>query len=163
MKNPTREKFNSYLAQQAALSGVNDATKKFNIAPSVQQKLEKRVQESSAFLKKIHIVPVDELKPDGTYISPAIATNGGTELRVIYEADLPSGSACAVHMQVDGQSNWVQVPIDAAASGTNNVGVIEIHHKLTGVNAAALRVRLTPAGTPTARPYVRNLRAVVLP
>lgn len=106
---------------------------------------------------------VGALQPNGSYITPAIATNGGTLLRVIYEADLPSGSACAVHMQVDGQVNWTLVPIDAAASGTNSVGVIEIHHKLTGINAAAVRLRLTPAGTPTARPYVRNLRAVVLP
>lgn len=106
---------------------------------------------------------VGALQPDGTYISPAIAATGKTQLQVIYEADLPSGSACAVHMQVDGQANWTLVPIDAAASGTNSVGVIEIHHKLTPINAAAVRVRLTPVGTPTARPYVRNLRAVVLP
>lgn len=80
MKNPTREKFNSYLAQQAALSGVNDATKKFNIAPSVQQKLEKRVQESSAFLKKINIVPVDELKGErlGLGVAGPIASRTDT-------------------------------------------------------------------------------------
>ncbi|WP_021024754.1 phage major capsid protein, P2 family [Comamonas sp. B-9] len=80
MKNPTREKFNGYLAQQASLSGVTDATKKFNIAPSVQQTLENRVQESSAFLKKINIVPVDEMSGDrlGLGIAGPIASRTDT-------------------------------------------------------------------------------------
>lgn len=62
MKNETREKFNAYLAKVAALSGVPDATKKFTVAPAVQQTMEDRIQESSDFLTRINIVPVDEQK-----------------------------------------------------------------------------------------------------
>ncbi|WP_181955830.1 P2 family phage major capsid protein, partial [Raoultella terrigena] len=43
-------------------SGVSDASKHFNVAPSVQQTLENKLQESSDFLKAINIVGVDELK-----------------------------------------------------------------------------------------------------
>jgi len=115
-----------------------------------------------AVLEPGTMLVVGALQSSGTCVYPAISTNGGTELRVIYEADIPSGAACPVHMQIDGQANWVEVPIDPVASGTNSVGVVEIHHRLTGIDAPALRVRLTPTGTPTARPYIRNLRAVVL-
>ncbi|MGO1068417.1 phage major capsid protein, P2 family [Lysobacter sp. CA199] len=62
MKNPTRIKFNSYSATVAQLNGVDDATKSFNVAPSVQQKLEQRIQESSSFLKSINVQAVDEIK-----------------------------------------------------------------------------------------------------
>ena len=115
-----------------------------------------------AMLEPGTMLMVGALQSEGTYISNALNMGAGNELRVIFEADMPSGSACPVHMQIDGQSNWTAVPIDAAASGTNSVGVVEIHHKLTGINAAAVRLRLTPTGTPTARPYIRNMRGVAL-
>lgn len=62
MRNDTRVLFNAYLAQLAALNSVPDATKKFTVTPSVQQTLETKIQESSAFLSKINIVPVSEQK-----------------------------------------------------------------------------------------------------
>lgn len=61
MKTTTRKLFNQYLDNQAHINGVDDATVKFAIEPSVQQRLEARIQESSDFLKQISIVPVDEL------------------------------------------------------------------------------------------------------
>lgn len=60
MKNQTREKFNGYLEQTAHLHGIADATKKFAATPSVQQKLESKIQESSEFLGKINLVGVEE-------------------------------------------------------------------------------------------------------
>lgn len=61
MRNDTRKLFTAYLAQVAALNGVDSAATKFAIEPSVQQKLEQRMQESSEFLGQIGIVGVDEL------------------------------------------------------------------------------------------------------
>lgn len=58
MRNETRVAFNAYTAAIAKLSGVQDSTVKFAVAPAVQQKLETRVQASSAFLKEINVVPV---------------------------------------------------------------------------------------------------------
>lgn len=60
MRNETRVKFDAYTARVAALSGVDDATKKFNVDPTVQQKLIDRQQESSDFLSRINVVPVTE-------------------------------------------------------------------------------------------------------
>jgi len=60
MKNETRLAFDRYCAQVAHLNGISDPSKKFAVAPSVEQKLEKRVQESSDFLQRINIVPVDQ-------------------------------------------------------------------------------------------------------
>ncbi|MBD9407241.1 phage major capsid protein, P2 family [Acidovorax sp. ACV02] len=62
MKNPTRKHFSAYLAQLATLNGVESAAQMFTVAPSVQQKLESRIQESSAFLQSIGIYPVDEMQ-----------------------------------------------------------------------------------------------------
>lgn len=60
MRNETRKQFDAYLAQLAKLNGVNSAVQTFAVEPSVQQKLEQRIQESSEFLKQINVYGVDE-------------------------------------------------------------------------------------------------------
>lgn len=60
MRNETRLEFTAYAAAVAQLSGVANAADKFTVAPSVQQKLETRMQASSDFLQRINIVPVTE-------------------------------------------------------------------------------------------------------
>lgn len=62
MRNDTRQAFNKLRATIAQLSGVESAAEQFNVEPSVQQKLETKIQESSEFLGRINIVGVDELK-----------------------------------------------------------------------------------------------------
>lgn len=99
------------------------------------------------------------LQTEGTYITPAIATAGGDELRVIFEGTIPPGAAVAVHAQPDGGA-WVAVPYSSSSPQT--AGTLELTHVLPGIAAASLRLRLTLSGTPTARPMVANLRAVVL-
>lgn len=60
MKNETRKLYHAYIAQLAALNGVERATEKFSVAPSVQQTLETKIQESSAFLSRINMIGVAE-------------------------------------------------------------------------------------------------------
>ncbi|EME1730595.1 phage major capsid protein, P2 family [Cronobacter sakazakii] len=62
MKKKTRFAFNAYLQQLAKLNGidVNDIGSKYTAEPSIAQTLETKIQESSAFLTRINIVPVDE-------------------------------------------------------------------------------------------------------
>src|SRR5699024_2458001 len=60
MRNETRKKFNDFTKQVARFNGVGSATEKFSVEPSVQQKLETKTQESSAFLSMINMVGVDE-------------------------------------------------------------------------------------------------------
>jgi P2 family phage major capsid protein len=58
MDNHTRVAYNALLKQIATLNGVTDVSKKFNVAPAVEQKMEAKIQASSEFLKLINIAPV---------------------------------------------------------------------------------------------------------
>lgn len=80
MRNDTRKLFNSYLATQATLNGIASAVSQFTVQPSVQQKLETKLQESSAFLSKINIIGVDELKGEkiGLSITRPVASRTDT-------------------------------------------------------------------------------------
>lgn len=60
MRNETRKKYNQFTQQVASFSGVESATEKFSVAPTVQQKLETKIQESSAFLGMINMPGVTE-------------------------------------------------------------------------------------------------------
>lgn len=60
MRNETRFKYNAAMAQLAQLNNVEKVSHKFNVAPTVQQKLEDKIQLSSAFLQKINVFLVDE-------------------------------------------------------------------------------------------------------
>ena len=80
MRNDTRKLLNSYLATQATLNGIASAVSQFTVQPSVQQKLETKLQESSAFLSKINIIGVDELKGEkiGLSITRPVASRTDT-------------------------------------------------------------------------------------
>lgn len=77
MQNSTRVLFNAYLSQVATLNGlkVEDLSKKFAVDPTVSQKLETRIQESSEFLQKINIFGVSEQEGEkvGLGVSGTIA------------------------------------------------------------------------------------------
>jgi P2 family phage major capsid protein len=60
MRNETRFAFDQFLEAIAKLNGIPSATKKFAVSPTVQQKLETRIQESSDFLKRINVIGVTE-------------------------------------------------------------------------------------------------------
>lgn len=85
MKNETRIIYDQYLEQQSALNGVALSTvtgaKQFSIAPSVEQVLEDKKQESSELLKKINIIPVTEQEGESlglTLSGPLASTNTST-------------------------------------------------------------------------------------
>lgn len=60
MKNTTRIKFNAFTAHLAKINQVGSVATQFNVDPSIQQKLESRVQDSSAFLQAINLIGVDD-------------------------------------------------------------------------------------------------------
>lgn len=82
MRKDTRFKFNAYLTRVAELNGIStdDVAKKFTVEPSVTQTLMTTLQMSSAFLTKINIVPVDELKGEkvGVGVNGTIASTADT-------------------------------------------------------------------------------------
>ncbi len=64
MRNETREAFDAWSQQVAKLNGVKTASQEFTVEPSVQQRLESKIQESDAFLRMINVVGVDQMKGD---------------------------------------------------------------------------------------------------
>lgn len=83
MRNDTRKQFNQYLGQVAQLNGVEAATATFAVDPTVQQRLETRIQESSDFLKHINVLGVDEQEGEkvGLGIGGTVAGRTDTKTR----------------------------------------------------------------------------------
>lgn len=98
----------------------------------------------------------------GTYISRTVAASADCRIKVVYEGDLPGGSAVTVHVQgTQAGAPWVLVPYLSASTST--AGVRQITHQLEHFNGGeGARIRLTLTGSTTARPQVRNLHGVVL-
>ncbi len=80
MKNATRTAYLAFCVQVATLNGVPSAEAKFTVEPSVQQTLETKMQESSDFLSRINMVPVDEMEGEklGLGVSGTIASTTDT-------------------------------------------------------------------------------------
>lgn len=60
MKTQTRLAFNAYKNRLQDLNKVPDASEAFSIDPSIEQKLEDKMRESSSFLQEINTVLVDD-------------------------------------------------------------------------------------------------------
>ncbi len=101
-----------------------------------------------------------QVAASATYVTRAIAAGADAVVKVIFEAEMPGGSAVIVDMQADNAGPWVNVPYLSA--GAPKAGFIEVVNELGAVTADTVRVRLTLSGNTSARPRVRNLRVVTL-
>ncbi|HEY4544858.1 MAG TPA: phage major capsid protein, P2 family [Pedomonas sp.] len=92
MKPTTRAKFNAYCSQIALLNTTDDVTVKFTVAPSVQQTLETKIQETSEFLKQINIISVDEQEGEklGLIINGPVAGRTDTSGSGVRQTSDPS-------------------------------------------------------------------------
>lgn len=90
MRNETRLAYEKYTGQLATLNGVGSIAQKFTVAPSVQQKIENLIQESSDFLKQINIMGVVEKTGQklGLGISAPIASTTNTAVQARSPRDL---------------------------------------------------------------------------
>lgn len=81
MKKETRIVFDKYAQRLAQLNDTGSVAQTFNVDPSIQQKLETKMQESSEFLSKINIIGVTEQEGQklGLGISGPIASRTNTE------------------------------------------------------------------------------------
>lgn len=81
MRNATRQTFDQFCAQVARLNGVSDVTTKFGVEPSVEQRLETKIQESSEFLQMINISGVEQQEGEklGLGISGPVASTTDTD------------------------------------------------------------------------------------
>lgn len=79
MRNETRLAFTSYLNQVAKLNAIASAVKKFTVTPTVQQKLESALQESSSFLSQINVLGVDEKDGESIMLGVGSTIAGRTD------------------------------------------------------------------------------------
>ncbi|PFH11006.1 P2 family phage major capsid protein [Collimonas sp. PA-H2] len=81
MKKNTRVAFDKYTARLAQLNDTASVAQVFGVDPSIQQKLETKMQESSDFLKSVNIIGVTELESEklGLGISGPIASRTNTD------------------------------------------------------------------------------------
>jgi len=83
MRNDTRRLYTAYEAEIAKLNGVDRVDRKFSVQPSVQQRLETKVQESSEFLTKINVHGVVEQEGEkvGLGVSGPVAGTTDTSVK----------------------------------------------------------------------------------
>lgn len=91
------------------------------------------------------------------YVTRQFATNGGTNVMVIFDAVTPGSSQ--VQVEINDGSTWVSVPFDSGRPVEEDW--IERVHILTGFSATNARLRLTMTGNAAARPSVRDLRCLL--
>lgn len=80
MQATTRKAYEQFSSRLSQLNNVTDIAKTFSVAPSVQQVLETKIQESSEFLGKINIIGVTEQEGEklGLGISGPVASRTNT-------------------------------------------------------------------------------------
>ncbi|MDB0511319.1 phage major capsid protein, P2 family [Ralstonia solanacearum] len=90
MQNKTRVLFAAYKAEIAKLNGVERVDEKFSVSPTIQQKLETKVQESSDFLKRINFYGVTEQEGEkiGLGVSGPVASTTDTNEKDRETADI---------------------------------------------------------------------------
>lgn len=107
MRNETRQKFNALITRIATLNGVESVDKNFTVSPSVQQTLEAKIQQSSAFLSKINMVPVQDQEGEklGLGVLGTIAgrtkTSDGNPRKPRNVADMSKGGYRCVQTNFD--------------------------------------------------------------
>lgn len=104
---------------------------------------------------------VGSLQDDGDYITPMLGASGSNTVRVTLEAYLPAGTSLTLHAMADAPgAEWTDVPY--LSSSPMTAGVLELTYELQNFDATRLRLRVALHGGFSARPWVTNLRAVVL-
>ncbi len=83
MKKQTRQVFSQYETRLGQLNDTDNVAKTFSVTPSVQQKLETKMQESSEFLSKVNIIGVTEQEGEklGLGVSGPIASRTNTNTK----------------------------------------------------------------------------------
>lgn len=152
MRTETRKQFNHYLAGVAADNNVEfdgiARGEKFTIEPSVQQQLEKKVQESSAFLKMINLVPVTEQQGEtlGLGLAGTIAGTTDTNSKDRETQDLHNLSKIAYHCQQINYDThlryatidmWAKFPDFAAKIGELKADRMALDRIMIGFNGTS--------------------------
>ena len=110
-----------YTARVAQLNGVDSTARKFSVAPAVQQTLETKMQESSAFLGRINVIGVtaQEGEAVGIGVTGPIASRTNTDTKERQTRDVHTldadGYRCEqtnydVHLKYKTLDAWAHMP-----------------------------------------------------
>ncbi|VWB28944.1 P2 family phage major capsid protein [Burkholderia lata] len=121
MLENTQRAVDRYTENIARLNGVSDVSKKFSVVPSVQQKVEKRIQESAALLKRINVqgVTAQEGEKLGLLVGAPIASTTDTKVKERETVDLtdldPNRYFCSqtnfdTHLRYNKLDAWATTP-----------------------------------------------------
>lgn len=96
------------------------------------------------------------------YVSRAIVADAaGANIRVIFDALVPSGSGIDVKISgTDPGDAWVSVPSEGSPKPIGD-DWFEFQFYVASIMEANIRAKLILSGTPSARPFVKNLRISV--
>lgn len=159
MRNDTRILFNQFATQVAKLNGVPDATQKFAVDPSVQQRLEKRIQESSDFLRRINMIGVDELKGEklalgisGPVAGRTNVSNQDRQTRDLSTLDA-QGYECRMtefdtHLGYNKIDAWAKFPNFQALIRDSIVRQQALDRIMIGFNGTSAAAQTDPATNP---------------
>lgn len=93
------------------------------------------------------------------YVTRAVPAVGGTKVRVIYDANVPSGAGVTPTLRCDDGGYSA---MNAGNTTAMDDGYREYNFEATISNADTVRVKLDLTGTSLARPQVKNLRVMVI-
>ena len=159
MRNDTRKSFTQFASQVAKLNGVPDATQKFAVDPSIQQRLEKRIQESSDFLSRINMIGVDELKGEklalgvsGPIAARTNVNNQDRKTRDVSTLDA-QGYECRMtefdtHLGYNKLDAWAKFPNFQAMLRDAIVRQQALDRMMIGFNGTSAASQTDPAANP---------------
>lgn len=130
----------------------------------VQTKL-RATTKASAMLYQGSQLVVGTIASTAEYVSRAVdASAAGAKVRVIFDANIPSGASVQVYLcGVDAGDTWQPISLDPdkvpIPVGNN---MYEFNYLMSSVSEAKIRIKLVLNGTPAARPYVYNLRVSII-
>lgn len=130
----------------------------------VQTKL-RATPKASAMLYPGSQLVVGTIASTAEYVSRAVdASATGAKVRVIFDANIPSGASVQVYLcGVDAGDTWQAIspdPLKTPIPVGNNM--YEFNYLKDSVMEAKIRIKLVLNGTPAARPYVYNLRVSIV-
>lgn len=122
----------------------------------------KATESASAMIAPGAQIIAGEAAITAEYVSRAVpADAAASNVRVIIDANLPSGATAMVHVKGTGVGDtWTLVPVQGTPKALGE-DWFEIQHYLANVNKAAVQVRITLTGNAAARPLVSNLRVSI--
>lgn len=100
-----------------------------------------------------------KMRSSGDYVSRSIVATGANKAILIFDAWQPSGSTITAEIQIDSGS-WQAMTL--AETTPLDDGVVERQYEKALSGANLVKIKLTLAGTPAARPCVYDIRLMAV-